>query len=198
MTEELAREGPATGSHNDARRSRAERFSGYALGLLMLAAFLLVLRQLIEIASGPAPLGAGSPAPAFSAATPSGAPIALADFQGKVILVDFWATWCPPCVASMPALERLHKGLGPRGLVVFGVNQEAGEEDMVQDFIRRRNLTFPMAIDDGSIARTWGVFTYPTSFLLDREGVVRSTYRGAASESRLRRDIEAVLGEASR
>jgi len=180
-------------SPEDARRARADRTSGIILALLILAAFALVVRTVAGIAGGPVPPRAGAEARPIVSKTPAGAPIALADLKDRVLLVDFWATWCPPCVASMPALQRLHDELGPKGFSVVGVNQEAGEEDLVRRFLADRRISFPIAMDDGSIAREWGVYTFPTSFLVDRDGVVRKTYRGVISEGAVKRDVEHLL-----
>ncbi|MCK6549084.1 TlpA family protein disulfide reductase [Myxococcota bacterium] len=179
------------------RRAKADRISGFVLAVSMIAAFAVVLRTVITVATGPAPAGPGQPAPAFASVTPSGQPTALADLRGKVVLLDFWATWCPPCVASMPTLEKLHQTYGPKGFVVLGVNQEAGEEGMVRDFLAKKNITFPSVMDDGHIARDYGVFTFPTSFLIGRDGVVRSIHRGVAIEARYTGAIEELLAEAA-
>ncbi len=176
-------------------RQRADRISGIVIGILVFAAFALVARTVATIASGPVPPHSGTAAPVLVTTTPSGAAIGLADLKDRVVLVDFWATWCPPCVASMPALERLHNELGSRGFTVLGVNQEKGEERMVTSFLTDRKITFPIGMDDGKIAKSWGVYTYPTSFLLGRDGMVRKMYRGVANERQMRADIEEALAE---
>lgn len=161
---------------------------------LLIAAFALVARTVVKVGSGPVPPHAGTTAPALATKTPEGAAIGLTDLKDRVVLVDFWATWCPPCVASMPALERLHQDLGARGFTVLGVNQEKGEEKMVRSFLTDRKISFPIGMDDGNIARSWGVYTYPTSFLIGRDGMVRKMYRGVSNERVLRADIEEALG----
>lgn len=196
MTETTATAGLTSADPARARRTKADRASGVLLAALMIAAFGVVLRTVIDVATGPAPAGPGTPAPAFASVTPSGQPSALADHRGRVVLVDFWATWCPPCVASMPTLQRLHERYSDAGLVVLGVNQEAGEEVMVRDFLAKKGITFPSVMDDGHIARDYGVFSFPTSFLIGRDGVVRSIHRGVAIEARLTGPIEALLAEA--
>lgn len=174
-------------------RKRAERWSGISIAALMLLAFAVVLRTIFGVASGPKPPGPGAGAPRIETRTPQGAAISLSAFQGKVVLVDFWATWCPPCVAAMPGLERVRQEYRAKGFEVLGVNQEAGEEPAVERFLADQGISFPIAMDDGAIAHAWGVYTFPTSFLIGLDGRIRHTYRGPASEARLRQDIEGAL-----
>src|SRR5262245_39259186 len=112
--------GEATDKHSAARS--ADRASGIVLALLMSIAFILVIKQVVNIATGPVPPRTGAPSRPIAGLTPQGASIALADLKDRVVLVDFWATWCPPCVAAMPSLEALHQKFGARGLTVLGVN----------------------------------------------------------------------------
>ncbi|MCA9550509.1 MAG: redoxin domain-containing protein [Myxococcales bacterium] len=177
-------------------RRRADRISGVLIVLLMLAALGLSGQRIWAVASGPLPPGPGVSAPLFTSRTPAGQVVQLESLRGKVVLVDFWATWCPPCVAAMPGLDSVHKALGPRGFAVLGVNQEPGQEDDVAAFMRARNLSFETVVDPGEISQTWGVYTFPTSFLIDQQGVIRKVYRGPQPELRLTHDIEALLGPA--
>lgn len=178
------------------RQSKSEWASGVIIVLLMLAAFALAGRRIYAVATGPLPPGPGVHAPHFNApALADGASVRLDALHGKVVLLDFWATWCPPCVASLPGLQKLHEEFGDQELVVLGVNQEPGAEDGVRTFLRRRGLSFPSVVDSGAVARSYGVYSFPTSFLIDRRGEIRRVYRGPASESRLRGDIEALLRE---
>lgn len=175
------------------KRARADRISGLILAALMLSAFALVLRTILAVASGPVPASPGKEAPAFVSVTPDGAPINLADHKNEVVMVDFWATWCPPCVASMPALQRLYAAYKDKGFVILGVNQEAGDETTVRAFLKDHQITFPIVMDAGKIAHDYGVFTFPTTFLIARDGKIHGAYRGVASESRLRNEIEELL-----
>jgi thiol-disulfide isomerase/thioredoxin len=175
------------------KAGRADRWSGIVLALLMLAALGLAARHIWTIATGPLPPGPGVAAPAFNGSTVDGEPFELGSLQGKVVLLDFWATWCPPCVATMPHLQKLQDELGAKGLVVIGVNQEPGEELKVKRFLTKRNLSFRSVMDPGSIHVGYGVFSFPTSFVIDRQGIIRASFRGPASEGQLRRAIEDVL-----
>jgi thiol-disulfide isomerase/thioredoxin len=178
-------------------QTKLDRRSGYVLVLLMLAAFGVAFMQIYQIASGPPPPRPGAQAPIFTAHTPEGGSLGLHDKPGQVVLVDFWATWCPPCRAAMPTLQSLQEEYGPRGFTVLGVNVEPGYEATVQHFMKQNGLTFPTVVDEGNIARTWGVYSYPTSFLVGTDGTIKAMYRGPASPGRLRQDIEAALPPAT-
>ena len=161
--------------------------------LLMVAAAAMVGERAYRVATGPTPPGPGVAAPSLAAPTVAGGRIELKAHEGKVVLVDFWATWCPPCVAAMPDLQRVHQDYHDRGFMVLGVNQEPGQVERVRRFMRRRGITFPSLVDPGGLSRGWGVYTFPTSFLIGRDGTIRTVYRGPASAARLRRDIEDAL-----
>ena len=180
-----------------AEKERADRISGIVIALCMLAALGLVGRRIWAVATGPLPPGPGVAAPAISGQRLNGPDFADKDIQGKVVLVDFWATWCPPCRAAMPTLQDMHERYGDKGFMVLGISQEPGGETHVRAWLQRSRITFDSVVDDGAIAPRWGVYTFPTSFLVGRDGVIRNVYRGPASESRLVHDIEAALAEKS-
>lgn len=171
-----------------------DRTSGIILLALLLLAFLTVGSRVWRVASGPLPPGAGDDAPAFSLPTPDGlAAVSLAEHKGKVVLIDFWATWCPPCVASMPGIDRVYRELQGAGFVALGVNQEPGDELKVRAFLREYELSLPVGIDSGAIAKRYGVFSFPTSFLVDQTGHIISVHHGPVSEDTLRAEVKAAL-----
>ncbi len=113
----------------------------------------------------------GTEAPAFRLPSLAGGQVDLASQRGKVVVLNFWATWCPPCVEEMPSLERLYRTLSPEGLSVVAVACDDDQAD-VQKFVSQHGLTLPVLIDlGGRVAgddyRTTG---YPETFLLDRQG----------------------------
>lgn len=171
--------------------------TGLSIALLMLAAFALVGGRMFEVARGPKPPGPGIVAPHLEGLGLQGEPIGLTHLRGRVVLVDFWATWCPPCVEMMPTLQRLHDGYAGRGLTVLGVNQEADEKDRVASFLSRRGLSFPQLLDTGELASRYGVHSFPTSFVIGRDGRIVAAHRGPAREATLRREIEAALAATS-
>jgi peroxiredoxin len=116
-------------------------------------------------------LQAGSAAPGFRLPTLAGGEVDLASQRGKIVVVNFWATWCPPCVAEMPSLERLHRALSPEGLSVVTVSADEDEGDL-RRFVAEHALTLPVLKDPGGrvAAGEYRTTGYPETFVLDREG----------------------------
>jgi len=113
---------------------------------------------------------AGTTPPPFLGRTLEARPISMADLRGKVLVVNFWASWCLECRPEMPMLERLHRELAPRGLVVVGINARE-EKDAVRRYAKDLVLTFPLVLDqDGKINAAYGVIGLPTTFLVGRDG----------------------------
>lgn len=108
--------------------------------------------------------------PPLELLSPAGKPLSLAQLRGKVVLVNFWATWCEPCVAEMPALQRLRQQLAPDGFEVLGVNYQEGPA-RIGPFVEKLAIRFPIVRDDdGAAARAWDARVFPASFLIDRAG----------------------------
>jgi cytochrome c biogenesis protein CcmG/thiol:disulfide interchange protein DsbE len=119
-----------------------------------------------------------------------------ADLKGKVVLLDFWASWCEPCKASFPVMEDLQKRYGPRGLVVIAVNVDEKAADM-QDFLKKNAVSFAVMRDAAQtlVAQT-GIATMPSSFLIDQEGKVRfahTGFRGDETKKKYEQEIESLL-----
>ncbi len=109
-------------------------------------------------------------APAFSLPLLSGGEAGPHTYKGKVIILNFWASWCPPCRREMPSMERLYRDYKDKGLVILGVNDMESEED-VRGFYDEYMLSFPTVLDrDGKVFTRYGVLAIPTSFIIDREG----------------------------
>jgi thiol-disulfide isomerase/thioredoxin len=136
-------------------------------------------------------------APGFSLADMDGDRHALGDYRGKVILLNFWATWCPPCRHEMPAMERLYKRFGDKGFVVLAVNQWE-DADHVFAYTGDLNVfpSFPILFDpESKVSQDYGVKGLPTSFVIDREG--RLVYRAIGGREfdhpEIMQSIEALL-----
>jgi peroxiredoxin len=135
---------------------------------LMMAAFCFALySSLHEVI-----VNAGDKAPNFSIAASNGRTITPHDFGGKLLLVNFWATWCPPCVDEIPGLNEMARQLGPKGLVIFGISQDK-DENVYNQFLAKNPLVFPIVRDPSeSIQLSYGTIQIPESYLIDRNGRV--------------------------
>jgi cytochrome c biogenesis protein CcmG/thiol:disulfide interchange protein DsbE len=144
----------------------------------------------------PSPL-VSRPAPAFSLTTFDGQGMSLEAQRGKVVVLNFWASWCyPACYEEAPVLEAGWRRLRERGLVVLGVAIQDKEAASL-DFIRRFGLTFPNAPDPtGKVSIDYGVYGVPETFIIDRRGAVRKKHVGAVTDAVFREWIEPLLGEA--
>lgn len=139
-------------------------------------------------------------APDFALRDLEGRVVRLSDFHGRAVLLNFWATWCPPCRREMPSMEQAYREYRGRGLEILAVSIDTGGADAVQAFVQELNLTFPVLLDpDMAVLRTYRLGGIPGSFLIDRRGVVRAVEFGfrdwATPESR--RKLEALLIEQS-
>ena len=112
-------------------------------------------------------------APDFAVPDLDGQAVHLSAFRGRVVLVNLWATWCPPCREEMPSMERLHQRLKDKGFVILAVSEDEGGAAGVKTFVEQMHVTFPVLLDpDGDVGRKYEVWGFPESFLLDRDGRV--------------------------
>jgi peroxiredoxin len=113
---------------------------------------------------------AGTAPPAFDSATPTARSYSLADLRGKVVILNFWASWCAECRPEMPALQRLHRDYSTRGLVIIGINARE-DAPTIRRYAKKLSLTFPLLLDpDGKINATYGVVGLPATFIIGRDG----------------------------
>ncbi len=117
-----------------------------------------------------APVEHPGPAPRFSSITPEGKKIAIDNFKGKLVVLNFWATWCPPCRLEMPSMERLYQEFKGQGLEVVAINFMEHEKP-ITSFLTENGFTFPVLMDKkGEIAREYGVHGLPVTYLIGRNG----------------------------
>ena len=125
---------------------------------------------------GKAPLS--SLAPDFALRTLNGEEITLSKLKGKVVLLDFWATWCAPCRESIPHLVQLHKTYQEKGLEVIGMNVDRGDVDTVRRFAKSMEIRYPIVIAQDEVQRNYGVTGIPMTVLIDRDGRIRQKFMG--------------------
>jgi peroxiredoxin len=112
-------------------------------------------------------------APDFAVPDLDGQAVRLSAYRGRVVLVNLWATWCPPCREEMPSMERLHQRLKDKGFVLLAVSEDEGGAAGVKAFVEQMKVTFPVLLDpDGDVGRKYEVWGFPESFLVDRDGRV--------------------------
>lgn len=132
--------------------------------------------------------------PEYTVTTRDGRVLTADSLRGRVVLVNVWATWCTPCRVEMPALQQLATRYAPEGVVVLGLSVDRGPPAEVDAFLSERAITYPVAIvDDRTIAAFGGVRGYPTSLLLDRDGVIRHAVVGPIGPLTLRPALRRLL-----
>ena len=119
----------------------------------------------------------------------------LADYKGKVVVLNFWASWCKPCTEELPLLERTHRQIAGREALVLGANYQ-DVSDSALGFVRRFKLTYPSLRDrDGQFADRYGSRAFPETFVIDRRGRIAATRRGPVDQRWLDRTLPPLLGE---
>ncbi len=165
-------------------RERMFAIVGALVGLVLVAGIWMLTGRGADVQSQ-AMGEVNRPAPAFSLQTVAGDRISLTAYRGKVVLVNFWGTWCEPCKRELPALQAANERLGAKGLAIIGVNLTDDEklqgvsEDGIRQFVAQYNLTYPIALDrEGSVTNAFRVFPLPTSFFIDAQGQIRYVHVG--------------------
>jgi len=138
------------------------------------------------------------PAPDFTLKSLSGKNIKLSEQRGDVVMLNFWASWCGPCLQEMPALEQLHQRYKDLGFTLLGVNVEQNIDD-AKAYLKNVNVTFPILFDiTNEVSDTYEINGMPTTYLVDRDGNLRKLYVGyqpGSSEETYQQEIKALLKE---
>jgi len=136
-------------------------------------------------------------APDFTLDDPSGKQVSLSALRGKVIFLNFWATWCPPCVQEMPTMEKLHQEMGPKGLIVLAINYQEKAKD-VKKFLNRHKLTFTALLDfDAKVAESYQAWGLPMTVIVNKRGEIVGKVRGSREwySSEAKEFFEQLLAE---
>ncbi len=182
------------------RREILMAAAGVGIGLLIIGLVWLFVGRTAQ-ADLP-PVGeTNRPAPNLELPALNGGTIKLSDYRGKVVLVNFWGTWCDPCKEETPALQAMHQELEQQGLVILGVNlysQETQGEPAVRAFLDNYSVTYPMALDvKGEAARDFQISPIPVSYFIDKTGTIRFVKLGVLSKADVRALFERLRNEAT-
>jgi thiol-disulfide isomerase/thioredoxin len=133
-------------------------------------------------------------APAWKLKDVDGKVVTSDQFKGKVVVLDFWATWCPPCKAEIPGYVGLQKKYGDDGLVFVGISVDEDGPDVVRKFIKEHAINYPVVMFSEDVVNAFGpIEGYPTTFIIDRDGMIRDKKLGAMPTAQYEKEILAVL-----
>jgi cytochrome c biogenesis protein CcmG, thiol:disulfide interchange protein DsbE len=170
---------------------------GYLVGAAVLPLLVLVILGVLLLGRLPAASATaiGNPAPDFALADLDGNPITLAELRGRPVIVNFWASWCAPCVEEFPLLRDAASRHAEEGLVVVGVVFDDGSE-AARDFMRRHGATWGAAMDPGDrVAAAYGVVWPPATFFIGRDGTIAARQLGQFTASSLEEKVAAIIDE---
>ncbi len=165
------------------------RSAGGCLALLPLLESGSDLRQIANKAPAKK-----QPAPDWQLKDLDGNPVKQADFKGKVVILNFWATWCSPCRAEIPDFVALQKAYGAKGLAIVGVSIDEGGPDIVKSFAKKAGINYPVVMADAKTRIAYGgIEVVPTTFVIDKTGKIAHIHRGGVDRATFESEIKPLL-----
>jgi thiol-disulfide isomerase/thioredoxin len=135
-----------------------------------------------------------SEAPNFSLKTAKGETIELQDFQGKVVVINFWASWCPPCRAEIPGLQEVYRKYRPKGLEIVGISLDRDGWKAVSPLVRDMNIEYPVVLGDNDVANAYGgIRAIPTTIIVDRDGKIVDRVTGFLDRRQFEDEIREII-----
>ena len=139
-------------------------------------------------------LGQGKKAPDFSLKTSDGKTVQLSQLKGKVVLLNFWATWCGPCRKEIPDFLEVYKQNKGKGFEIVGVALDEEGWNVVTPFVKQYKVNYPVVVGDGKLVREYGGFEFiPTTFLIDKQGTIVHTWTGLVKKAELDKKLKGLL-----
>lgn len=174
--------------------SRKKNYS-QIVGVLLVAFFAVAVSGGLAWSMGSRVPAVGTPAEDFRLVDLEGKQQSLSQYRGKVVLVNFWATWCKPCTTEMPAMQATYDKLREKGFVVLAIN-ELEDDAKVREHIKQYGHTFPVLMDrDNKVANQFGVFGLPVSVFIDEKGVVQEYIKGGLlTEDKIYQSVQRIQG----
>lgn len=158
--------------------------------------FAVALGWLVSRPGRPAfvrvPAGGGKP-PAWTMPDLEGRPVADTNFFGQVVVLNFWATWCPPCLRELPELKAFHQAHAAEGVVVIGAATDEGGAAKLKPFVERNGLNYPVLLADPEVQQAFGVTSLPSTWIVGRDRRVAARYLGALTREELERAVKPLL-----
>lgn len=162
--------------------------------IFILSAAILSLFSLSKVGADNAPGSEGSVAPVWKLQDLNGKTVGSDDFKGKVVILDFWATWCPPCRAEIPGLIDLQKAYGKQGLMVVGVSVDQGGTDVIKPFVEKFGMNYPVLVADDKVQQAFGGFdAIPVTLVIDRQGRIVKRHLGLTEKDEFEAEIKPLL-----
>ncbi len=165
---------------------------------LKMVALFAALLAVSVLAGCTTPASPASDVPQFSFSSLEGKTIAMKDLGNKVVIVDFWATWCGPCREEVPHLNTLYSELKGKGLEIVGISMDTDGTDSVKDFAREFRMQYPIVIGDEKVAESFGgIIGLPTTFIIDRNGRIAKKYIGLPLADDMTKIVKDLVGGVS-
>lgn len=170
------------------------KLAGLAVSIAAISFTTVVLSGNRSLASDANHIESPKPAPGWELQDLDGKTVHASDFKGKVVVLDFWATWCPPCRAEIPGFVELQKKYQAQGVAVIGVSVDQASADTVKAFAEKLGINYPVVLTDAKIEAAYGgVDGLPTTFVIDRSGRIVKQYLGFTEKSEIESEIQPLL-----
>ena len=161
---------------------------------LKIVALFAALLAVAVLAGCSTPAKPAQSVPQFSLSSLEGKTVAMKDLTNKVVIVDFWATWCGPCREEIPHLNELYSELKGKGLEIVGISMDTDGTDGVKDFAREFRIQYPIVMGDEKVAESFGgIIGLPTTFVIDRQGKVAKKYIGLPPADDMRKIVKELV-----